>query len=192
MSDQPPRKWPADEPERKPLLWLKASPRNARTHSKEQISQIRSSIERFGWTTPVLAREDGTIIAGHGRVEAAKLIDGLTEAPVIIARGWTEDECRAYALADNRIPMNAGWDGDLLASEMVALAAVDYDLVALGFSPQDLNTNLRPPAGDADPEDVPPPPCGSGITRRRRVAVGQAPDTLRRQHQSRRRLARAG
>jgi ParB/Sulfiredoxin domain len=123
--------WPAYTVERKPIAWLKPSPRNARTHSDAQIQQIRGSLKRFGWTIPCLAREDGTLIAGHGRVEAAKL-EGITEAPVIVATGWSEAQCRAYALAGNRIPLNAGWDEELLKLEIGELPAAE--LPALGFS----------------------------------------------------------
>lgn len=151
--------WPAYTVERKPIAWLKPSPKNARTHSKAQVEQIRGSLKRFGWTMPVLAREDGTIIAGHGRVEAATL-EGIAEAPVIVATGWTEQQCRAYALADNAIALNSGWDLDLLGPELADLSSLGVDLGGLGFSPQELNEYINPNGGGlTDPDDVPEEPA---------------------------------
>jgi hypothetical protein len=124
--------------------------RNARTHSKDQILEIVTSIRRFGWTNPVLA--DEVIRAGHGRRAAAQIIYGKGErihmapgperggallpdgtVPVVDCTGWTEEEKRAYALADNRIAENAGWDVEILTGELDALAAVDFDMAPLGF-----------------------------------------------------------
>jgi len=87
--------------------------RNARTHSKKQIRQIADSIETFGFTNPVLIDERHTILAGHGRVEAAKLL-GIREVPCLRLDHMTEKEKRAYVLADNKLALNAGWDEDLL------------------------------------------------------------------------------
>jgi ParB-like chromosome segregation protein Spo0J len=92
--------WPADKVERWPIAKLIPHARNARTHSAEQIDQIAASIREWGWTNPVLVSEDGTIIAGHGRVLGAKKL-GLTEAPVMVAAGWSKAQIKAYALADN-------------------------------------------------------------------------------------------
>lgn len=124
------KNWPANKIELWSIDKLIPDARNARTHDKTQLEQLRASFRRFGWTMPCLVRESGQLIAGHGRVEAAKL-EGITEAPVIVARGWTEEQCRAYALADNRIPLNAGWDDKLLKLEIAALPA--FDLPSLGF-----------------------------------------------------------
>jgi ParB-like chromosome segregation protein Spo0J len=93
---------------------------------------------------PCLAREDGTLIAGHGRIEAAKL-EGITEAPVIVAVGWTEEQCRAYALADNRIALNSGWNDDVLALELKDLSAFGVDLASLGFDAVELGKLLGTP-----------------------------------------------
>ena len=87
--------WPIDR--------LTANPRNARIRGPERIEQIRASLREFGWTMPVLVRENGMLIAGHGRLEAAKL-EGITEAPTIVARGWTEAQCQAYANGRNGAP----------------------------------------------------------------------------------------
>jgi hypothetical protein len=130
---------------------LTPDPRNARTHSPDQVAEIVASVRRFGWTNPVLA--DDLIRAGHGRRAAALIIYGeggrihmapgpdrggallpAGTVPVIDCTGWTEEEKRAYALADNRIAENAGWDIEILTGELDALAAVDFDMAPLGFS----------------------------------------------------------
>lgn len=106
---------------------------NARTHSKRQIKQIAESIKRFGFCNPVLIADDHSIIAGHGRVEAAKLI-GMTEVPVRRLSHLSRDEIRAYILADNKLAENAGWDRELLAIEIQGLIDLDFDIEVLGFS----------------------------------------------------------
>lgn len=126
---------------------LKPDPRNARTHSPEQLGQLRASIREFGFTNPVLLRPDGMIGAGHGRVEAAKA-EGLAEIPTVTIEGLSDDQWRAYVLADNRIPLNAGWDADLLAVELAALGALDVDLTAFGFDQSELTA-----LGDLDVQD---------------------------------------
>ena len=109
------RPWPADRVERWPLDKLVPYARNARTHSEEQVAQIAASMREWGWTNPVLVDEAGMIIAGHGRVLAARKL-GIGEVPVMIARGWTEAQKRAYVLADNQLALNAAWDGKLSLS----------------------------------------------------------------------------
>jgi ParB-like chromosome segregation protein Spo0J len=113
--------WPADKVERKPVSGLVPFVRNSRTHSDEQIEQVARSIAEWGWTNPVLIAEDGTIIAGHARVLAARKLE-LQEVPVMVARGWSEAQIRAYVIADNRLAENAGWDRKLLALELQELA----------------------------------------------------------------------
>jgi hypothetical protein len=112
--------WPADQVERRPLAALIPSARNARTHSEEQIAQIAASIREWGWTMPILVDEAGTIIAGHGRVLAAARL-GLDAVPVMVARGWSEAQKRAYLIADNKLGLNAGWNEELLRIEMADL-----------------------------------------------------------------------
>ncbi len=97
-----------------PISALKPAARNPRTHSRQQILQIADSIRRFGFTNPILIDADGSIIAGHGRVEAAKLLD-MEEAPTICIDSLTEAELNAYIIADNKLAENAGWDEALLA-----------------------------------------------------------------------------
>src|SRR5215203_2238680 len=113
-------RWPADKVERWRIDRLIPYARNARTHSANQIDQIAASIREWGWTNPVLVSEDGTIIAGHGRVLGAKKL-GLTDAPVMVARGWSKAQIKAYAIADNKLSLNAGWDEAMLALEIADL-----------------------------------------------------------------------
>lgn len=96
---------------------LRPYSRNARTHSKKQVKQIAASLERFGFTNPVLISDDGEIVAGHGRVEAAKLLKWKT-VPTITLSHLSETERRAYVLADNKLALNAGWDKEILAIEL--------------------------------------------------------------------------
>ncbi|MGL4488317.1 MAG: site-specific DNA-methyltransferase, partial [Rhizobiaceae bacterium] len=127
---------------------------NARTHSKKQLRQIADSIQRFGFTNPVLVSVDNMIIAGHGRVEAAKLL-GMTEVPVRRLTHLNKDEVRAYVLADNRIAENAGWDRDLLAIELLALDELDFDLEILGFSAAEIDLTIGGAASEvAGPDPV--------------------------------------
>jgi DNA modification methylase len=112
---------------------LKPYPRNARRHSKAQVKQIAASIERFGFSNPVLIADDGEIVAGHGRVAAAKLL-GIEIVPVVRLSHLTEAERRAYVIADNKLALNAGWDRELLAIELQGLVDLDFDIELTGFS----------------------------------------------------------
>jgi len=112
--------------------------RNARTHSEEQIRKIARSISEFGFTNPVLINEEGTIIAGHGRVLAAQRL-GLEKVPVIVVRGWSEEQLRAYVIADNQLALEAGWDEELLKLELSFLEFdASIDLTLTGFNDADL------------------------------------------------------
>ena len=115
--------------------------RNARTHSKEQILQLRASLREFGFVNPVIVDKDLTIIAGHGRVLAAKE-EGITEVPCVFAEHLTEAQKRAYIIADNRLAMNAGWDAEMLSVELSELQGVDFDISLLGFDDAELNKLL--------------------------------------------------
>ena len=110
--------------------------RNARTHSDAQVAQIAASIREFGWTNPVLIDEDGGIIAGHGRVLAARLL-GQTEVPCIALTGLTKTQRRAYVLADNQLATKAGWDNELLSLELADLKEEGFDLALTGFDDVD-------------------------------------------------------
>lgn len=148
----PEQSWPADAVSRVPTASLIPYARNARTHSDAQVAQIAASIREWGWTTPVLVDEEGTLIAGHGRLLAAQVL-GLPDVPVMVAKGWSEAKRRAYAIADNRLALNAGWDEAMLALEVSALDAEGFDLDLLGFDPEELSDLLL----GVDPLDSMPP-----------------------------------
>ena len=130
--------------------------RNARTHSKKQIREIAESIETFGFTNPVLIDENRTILAGHGRVAAARLV-GLAEVPCLRFDHMSAAEKRAYVLADNKLALNAGWDEDLLAEELGALLNddLDFDIGVTGFSIAEIDLLVEGPSPeeDGDPAD---------------------------------------
>ena len=133
-------------------------PRNARTHPKRQIDQLKASIEAFGFTNPILADPEGHIIAGHGRLQAARAM-GLTEVPTIILSGLSEVQRRALRIADNKIALNAGWDLEILQLELSELASLDVDIdpTLTGFSTGEIDVILTS-AGDPDDEVIPPVP----------------------------------
>ena len=120
---------------------LVPSPRNSRTHSDAQIAEIAGSIRAFGFTNPILVDEDGGVIAGHGRLAAARKL-GLAAVPVIALHGLTELEQRQLLLADNRIALNAGWDLEMLSLELKDLSTLGADLSVLGFTPRELSDAL--------------------------------------------------
>lgn len=152
------KNWPADKIERRSVDALIPYARNARTHSDEQVAQIAASIKEWGWTTPVLIDEDGEIIAGHGRVMAARKL-GIEEVPTMTATGWTKAQKQAYVLADNQLPQNAGWDMDLLSVEMKDLDADGFDLSLIGFGDDMLaNMLVEETAGLTDEDAVPEVP----------------------------------
>jgi ParB-like chromosome segregation protein Spo0J len=134
---------------------LKAYDRNARTHSFEQVAQIAASMVEFGFTNPVLIDKHGTIVAGHGRVEAARSL-GLEDVPCIRLEHLTEDQVRAYCLADNKLALNAGWNMDALAAELKGLEAVGFDMSLTGFSPEELAEIMGDTVEDTDPEEPAP------------------------------------
>jgi ParB-like chromosome segregation protein Spo0J len=123
---------------------LKPYARNPRTHSDKQVNQIANSIKQFGFTNPVLVDSDLGVIAGHGRIEAAKLL-GIAEVPTIRLDHMTEAQKRAYVIADNRLAENAGWDRELLALELQYLSAVDLDFHATitGFDTPEIDVLIQ-------------------------------------------------
>ncbi len=135
----------------RPLAELTPDARNARTHPKRQIEQLKAAITAFGFTNPILVDEVGGLIAGHGRLRAAKEL-GLAEVPTIPLAGLGEAEKRALRIADNKIALGAGWDFDLLKLELVELTAmdIDLDLTLNGFSTGEIDLIL---ADGADPDD---------------------------------------
>lgn len=147
--------WPADRIEYCQTTELTPFARNSRTHSDEQIAKIASSIREWGFTTPILRDEDGTVLAGHGRLLAAQRLK-LAEVPVITARGWSEAKKRAYVIADNQLAISgAGWDYEMLSAELEDLQGYDFDLNLTGFTEGELsnllNADWEPPAEEALP-----------------------------------------
>ncbi len=161
--------WTQQIVERK-IAELRPYARNARTHSKKQVAQIARSIERFGFTNPVLVSDEGEIIAGHGRVEAAKSL-GLKAVPTLALSHLSETERRAYVLTDNKLALNAGWDKEVLAIELQALVDLEFDTELTGFSLSEIDLVLDE-AGEADPEgsdtpeDAVPIVSGDSVSRR--------------------------
>jgi DNA modification methylase len=143
-----------NEIEFRPIDALMPYAGNARTHSEEQIEQLVRSIRRFGWTNPVLMGTDGTIIAGHARVIAARKLD-MAEVPCIVLDHLSEAEQRALVLADNKLALNAGWDDAMLRAELQALQDEDFDLDLVGFNDEELRALLAdPPSNDQAAEQA--------------------------------------
>ncbi len=141
-----------------PVAGLQTYPGNARTHSRSQIQQIARSIETFGWTNPILIDPEGIVIAGHGRLAAAKLLR-LDRVPTIRITDLTPEQRRAYVLADNKLAENAGWDRELLAIELEGLikADLDFEIDVTGFSMGEIDVVIGPAPADAaspDPADA--------------------------------------
>lgn len=133
--------------------------RNSRTHSDAQVAQLAASIREFGFTNPVLVRDNGTIVAGHGRVMAAKLI-GLATVPTIRVSHLSDAQARAYVIADNKLALNAGWDDQMLADELRALDALGFGADLLGFDGDEIGELFavaQPSASSVDPDAAPEP-----------------------------------
>jgi ParB-like chromosome segregation protein Spo0J len=181
------RPWPADKVERWAIDRLIPYARNARTHSDEQVAQIAASIREFGFTNPVLVDEDGTLIAGHGRVLGAQQL-GITDVPTMVARGWTPAQIQAYRLTDNQLALNAGWDPELLRLELGELKLSGFDLSLTGFGDLELAGIMADRTeGLTDPDDAPEAPehpvSQTGdlwILGRHRLLCGDS--TVKRQH----------
>ena len=141
--------------------------RNARTHSPKQVAEIAASIKAFGFNNPILVDKAGTIIAGHGRVEAAKKL-GLETVPVIRLEHLADAEKRAYILADNKLAEKAGWDRAILAIELQHLTSLDldFDVTVTGFEMAEIDLLLGEVDAKPDIDDVvPPAQSSSAITR---------------------------
>jgi len=142
---------------------------NARQHSKRQIQQIARSIERFGFTNPVLVSDDHQVLAGHGRVAAAKLL-GMKTVPTVRLSYMTAAERRAYVLADNKLALNSGWDRDMLAIELQGLIDLNFDVEVTGFSLAEVDIVLEEaaessPDTPSGPEDEIPRVEDRAVTR---------------------------
>lgn len=129
--------------------------RNSRTHDKDQVSQIVASIKEFGFTNPILIDDEGLIIAGHGRVQAAQKLN-LKTVPTICLDYLTEAQKKAYVIADNRLALNAGWDFDMLKVELNDLNDLEFDVSLLGFDDKEINDILADPTEGLVDEDSTP------------------------------------
>ena len=154
----------SDKVERWPLERLIPHARNARTHSEEQVAQIAGSIAEFGFVNPVLVGDDGVIVAGHGRVMAARKL-GLSEAPVIVLSHLTPTQRRALMIADNAIATNAGWNDEMLAAELASLKEEAFDLDLLGFDESEIDRLLAGTGDDTGGLDAAPEPPVDPISR---------------------------
>ena len=145
--------------------------RNSRTHSDEQIAQIAASIKEFGFTNPVLIDKDDGIIAGHGRVSAARKLS-LTTIPCLRLKNLTETQKKAYIIADNKLALNAGWDNEMLALELGEIGELGFDLDLIGFKAEEIQTLQTPDfepgteedqgkLDELDPKWIACPKCGS-------------------------------
>ncbi|MET0182184.1 MAG: DNA methyltransferase [Caulobacterales bacterium] len=172
-----------------PIEALTPHPRNARTHSKRQISKLAEAIHHFGWASPLVVDETGLILAGHGRLLAAQKLK-LSEVPIIRLANMTEADKRAFMLADNKIAADAGWDPDLLALELEELSALDIEIELTGFEIAAIDAIIErrdasDPAASAGPEDDAPERPSRAVTRsgdlwrcgRHLVLCGDARDT---------------
>lgn len=133
---------------------IKANTRNARKHPKKQIEDLRNSFRKFGQVHPLLVREDGTLISGHGRFEAMRH-EGFGEVKVIVARGWSEEQCRAFAILDNKIALNSSWDEDILGAELKDLQLAGVSLGDLGFDSKELEKLVPAPPATNEGADGP-------------------------------------
>jgi len=138
---------------------LKAHPKNSRRHTARQIDMLGASLEKFGFAKPVLIDEDDTIIAGHGAVQAAIKI-GMAQVPVIVAVNWSDEDKRAYLIADNRLHDLSAWDKNLLALEIGSLQKLGVDLKPIGFDKTSSMQALRRATTQSDAEMV----LGEGFT----------------------------
>jgi hypothetical protein len=152
-----------------PIGTLRPNPRNPRTHSKKQIRQIAASIRKFGFLNPVLVDDANMVLAGHGRLEAARL-EGVTHAPIIRFGHLTEVQKRAYVIADNKLAEQAGWDQEILAIELgeliELLPAEGFDISLPGFEAPEIDLLLADMAPSRpEPDDIPPASPRNPITR---------------------------
>lgn len=154
--------------ERAPISTLKTNPDNARAHSARQIKQIAASMREFGFVSPALIDENNVIIAGHGRVTAARQLD-LRQAPVVRIEHLNEAQKRAYLIADNQLALNADWDQEKLAIELQTLVELDFEVELTGFETAQVDfiisdaANASPDAPD-DADDMPAPKGGPSVT----------------------------
>lgn len=140
--------------ELRPIESLKPYVDNARIHSPAQIKQLRRSLREFGFVSPVLITAAGDVIAGHGRIEAARA-EGISEIPCVLVEHLTDEQRRAYILADNRLAEAAGWNEDIVSSELLALRDAGIDIALTGFSPADVLLTPTDEVFEDDPDLTP-------------------------------------
>jgi len=180
--------WLADKLEHWPIERLLPYIRNARTHSDAQVAQIAASIVEFGFTAPILAGSDGVIVAGHGRLAAARKL-GLASVPVVVLGHLTPTQRRALVIADNKIAENAGWDDELLRLELAELQEADFDLALTGFDADELleimageETTTEGNTGEDDAPEVPVTPVSKPgdvwIMGQHRLLCGDSTDAV--------------
>jgi len=159
LTNLPPiKEWPADNIRRRSIDELIPYARNSRTHSDAQVAQIAASMVEWGWTNPVLVDESGNVLAGHGRILAARQL-GYEDVPTMVADGWTEAQKKAYVIADNKLAENAGWDTGMLSVELGELDTDGFDLSLIGFDEDALAGLLADKTeGLTDPDEVPEAP----------------------------------
>jgi len=136
----------------RPVAALHPHPRNARQHTPAQIAQIAASLTEYAWTFPILIDEHNQVIAGHGRLMAAKKL-AHDDVPVIVARNWSEAQKRAYMIADNKLTDNSSWDEALLAKELNDLKGVGIDVEGLGFEADEIDDLLKKLAESQPPDE---------------------------------------
>jgi len=158
------RNWPASTIKEVTLGDLKPYSNNARQHSEEQVAQIAKSIEQWGWTIPLLIDEDMNLIAGHGRIEAAKLL-GIDTAPAMVAKGWTAEQKRAYIIADNKLAENATWDTKILKAEIVSLEELGMDMRLAGFTAEEIAYHIRTGGNKEESADEVQEPRETAVTK---------------------------
>lgn len=144
----------------RPIDSLKAYGRNSRTHSAKQVEQLAASLREFGWTNPVLVDGEGTIVAGHGRVLAARQL-GMTEVPTISLARLSEAQRRAYVIADNKLALQSGWDTEVLALELADLQEQGFTMDLTGFDADEMLgiTNPKGKRGKTEDDDAPVAPA---------------------------------
>lgn len=163
-----------DQVERWPIERVREYERNSRTHSASQVDRIAASMMEFGFTSPLLVDADDVLVAGHGRLAAAKKL-GLEEVPVIVLGYLTPEQRRAYVIADNQLALQAGWDEELLAQELDILQASNFDLNLLGFESDELTKLL---GGEFDAVEEEPEEEDEGIDRGVALAIVLNPQEL--------------
>lgn len=150
-NEQQPKQWPASSVVNRSVARLKFNKKNSRTHSPQQIEQIMAAIREWGWTSPLLIDETGTLIAGEGRLRAAKAL-GLEKVPCMVAKKWTDEQKRAYLIADNQLALNAGWDMQVLGLELAELGDLGFDTGTIGFSDAELANIFMDGEPETDPD----------------------------------------